>query len=83
MEPPSPDRAADAALELRVAAAIGGSGVAGRRRLVVRAALGHVRIGGIYPSPEAREELLRLAAAVPGVIAAVPVRASDLAPLPS
>ena len=47
-------------------------------RLVVRAELGDVRIGGVFPSPEAHADALRVGAAVPGVLAVSGARPSDL-----
>jgi osmotically-inducible protein OsmY len=69
---------ADDELEVLVARAIVGGGLNRTTRLVVRAELGHVRIGGLYPSPEARDEALRLGAGVPGVVAATAAPASGL-----
>jgi osmotically-inducible protein OsmY len=69
---------ADDELEVRVAAAIGRGALNRSSRLVVRAEFGHVRIGGVYPSPEARAEALRLGGGVPGVVAASAAWASDL-----
>jgi osmotically-inducible protein OsmY len=69
---------ADDELELSVARAIAGGGLNRTTRLVVRAELGHVRIGGLYPSPEARDEALRLGAGVPGVVVATAAPASEL-----
>jgi osmotically-inducible protein OsmY len=69
---------ADDELAVRVASAISRGPLNRTRRLVVRAEFGRVRIGGVYPSPEARAEALRLGAAVPGVVAATAARATDL-----
>ena len=69
---------ADDDLERRVASAIGRSALNRWSRLVVRADFGHVRIGGRYPSPEARTEALRVGAAVPGVVGATAAWATDL-----
>jgi osmotically-inducible protein OsmY len=38
-------------------------------RLTVRADDGHIRVGGTFPSEEARAEALRAATLVPGVLA--------------
>ncbi|HEY3078433.1 MAG TPA: BON domain-containing protein [Chloroflexota bacterium] len=69
---------ADDELEVRVASAIGRGALNRTSRLVVRAEFGHVRIGGVYPSPEARAEALRLGSGVPGVVGATAARATDL-----
>jgi osmotically-inducible protein OsmY len=69
---------ADDELELRVAAAIAAAS-ARASRLAVRADLGHVRVGGLYWSPQVRSDALRAAALVPGVLAARPVPASEIA----
>jgi hypothetical protein len=69
---------ADDELVGRVASAIGRSVRHRASRLVVRAALGHVRIGGAYPSHEAHADALRIGAGVPGVLTAGPARSSDL-----
>ena len=69
---------ADDELEQRVASAIGNTKLNRVSRLVVRSEFGHVRIGGIYPSPEARADALRVGAEVPGVLATTAARASDL-----
>jgi osmotically-inducible protein OsmY len=69
---------ADDELEYRVASAIGRGPLNRRSRLVVRSEFGHVRIGGVYPSPEARAEALTVGASFPGVIASTGSRPSDL-----
>jgi hypothetical protein len=69
---------ADDELVLLVASAIGRSGANRASRLVVRSEFGRVRIGGIYASPEAHADALRVAADVPGVLGATPARPSDL-----
>jgi BON domain len=69
---------ADDELVILVASAIGGSARSRASRLVVRAEFGHMRIGGVYPSPEAHAEALRVGAGIPGVLGATPARASDL-----
>src|ERR687887_419554 len=51
-----------------VASAIGRTARNRGSRLVVRAELGHVRIGGVYPSHEAHADALRLGAGGPGVL---------------
>ncbi|HEY3186567.1 MAG TPA: BON domain-containing protein [Solirubrobacteraceae bacterium] len=69
---------ADDELVILVASAIGGSARNRASRLVVRSEFGHVRIGGVYPSPEAHAEAMRIGAGIPGVLDATPGRASDL-----
>ena len=69
---------ADDELVQQVASAIGRSASNRASRLVVRAEFGRVRVGGIYPSPQAHADALRVAADVPGVLAATPTRPSDL-----
>ena len=69
---------ADDELELQVASAIGRSPLNRLSRLVIRAEFGHVRIGGVYPSPEARADAMRVGGEVVGVLSATPTRASDI-----
>ena len=69
---------ADDELELRVAAAIAQSPLNRRSRLVVRSALGHVGIGGSYPSNEAWAEAVRVGAATDGVLDAKALRATEM-----
>jgi hypothetical protein len=69
---------ADDELISTVASSIGRTATNRRSRLVVLAELGHVRIGGVYPSADARADALRVGAAVPGVVAVTGARMSDL-----
>jgi hypothetical protein len=69
---------ADDELVVLVASAIGDSARNRASRRVVRAELGHVRIGGVYPSHEAHAEAVRVGASTPGVLGATHARASDL-----
>jgi osmotically-inducible protein OsmY len=69
---------ADDELVSAVASSIGRTRINRGSQLVVRAELGHVRVGGVYPSPDARADALRVGAAVPGVVAVTHARASDL-----
>jgi hypothetical protein len=69
---------ADDELEYQVAAAVAAASPRASR-LAVRADLGCVRIGGLYWSPQVRSDALRAAALVPGVLAARPVPASEIA----
>jgi hypothetical protein len=69
---------ADDELELRVAAAIAGSPLNRRSRLVVRSALGHVGVGGTYASNEAWAEAVRVGAATVGVVDATALRATEV-----
>jgi hypothetical protein len=69
---------ADDELVSAVASSIGRTRINRGSQLVVRAELGHVRVGGVYPSPDARADALRVGAAVPGVVAVTDARASDL-----
>jgi osmotically-inducible protein OsmY len=68
---------ADDEIVLLVASAIGRTARNRASRLVVRAELGHVRIGGVFPSTEAHADALRVGAAVPGVLAVSGARPSD------
>lgn len=61
-----------------VASAIGRTASNRSSRLVVRSEFGRVRIGGVYPSPEARAEALSVGAGVPGVVAVSAALATDL-----
>jgi osmotically-inducible protein OsmY len=58
---------ADDELEVAVAAAIGRSPLNRTSRLRIRAEFGRVSVGGVFPSRQAREEALRIAATIPGV----------------
>ena len=69
---------ADDELVPRVASAIGRSALNRGSRLVVRAEFGRVRIGGVYDSGDARADALRVATAVPGVVAVTAARPTDL-----
>jgi osmotically-inducible protein OsmY len=69
---------ADVELVSAVASAIGRSAPNHGSHLVVRAEFGRVRIGGAYPSAEARADALRVGAGVPGVVAVTVPRPSDL-----
>ncbi|HEY3190317.1 MAG TPA: BON domain-containing protein [Solirubrobacteraceae bacterium] len=69
---------ADDELVPRVASAIGRTALNRGSRLVVRAELGRVRIGGAYASAEARADAQRVGAEVPGVVAVTAARPSDL-----
>ncbi len=69
---------ADDELVTAVASAIVRRPVNQASRLVVRAEFGHVRVGGVYPSDDARAEALRVGAAVPGVVAVTSARMTDL-----
>jgi osmotically-inducible protein OsmY len=59
----------DDGLEVAVAAAIGRSPLNRTSLLRVRAEAGMVSVGGVFPSRAAKEEALRIAATVPGVVA--------------
>ena len=69
---------ADDELEQRVAAAIAGSPLNRRSRLVVRSALGRVGVGGVYASKDAWDEAVRVGAATVGVLSAVALRANEV-----
>jgi osmotically-inducible protein OsmY len=60
---------ADDELEAAVARAVEGGRLNRGARPGIRADLGDVRVVGAFPSPEAREEAMRLAAGVEGVLA--------------
>lgn len=69
---------ADDELELQVASAIGHGALSRGSMPVVRVAFGQVRIGGVFTSPEARRDAVRIGAGVPGVVDVVAVSTSDL-----
>jgi osmotically-inducible protein OsmY len=69
---------ADDELESTVASAIGRSPLNRASRLIVRSEFGHVRIGGVYPSPEARAEALAVGAGIAGVVETTAARATDM-----